>query len=281
MELLIDRVVAAQPPQERNARHRARLVIAPEQPSDTSPFLLMAEDWFAPPSGFPTHPHRGMETVTFVVEGQMLHEDHTGGSGALDAGGVEFMTAGSGVMHSEMPGPNGVHSLQLWLNLPAALKSTKARYTDLQQADAAVHHAPGATVRVYAGEVNEARIEHGSTWPLTLVEVVLAPDSAFDLPLPSGEQGFVYVLAGEFAIGATGERAAAEHVAWIGRSQATGGEDVLRLVSANGGRALIYSSPVIDEAVVFGGPFVMNTEAEIQTAFADLRAGRLVDAPAG
>ena len=104
------------------------MVIPPEDVAEHSPFLLMAEDWFAPPAGFPTHPHRGIETVTFVLAGELVHADHTGGTGRLGAGDVQFMTAGGGVMHSEMPGPGGVQSLQLWLNLPARLKRVAARY---------------------------------------------------------------------------------------------------------------------------------------------------------
>src|SRR5271157_5709097 len=139
MQLTIKSVEAAGPPEARGPQHRARLVISPENVAEHSPFLLMAEDWFAPPAGFPTHPHRGIETVTFVVAGELTHQDHTGGAGRLSAGDAQFMTAGGGVMHSEMPGPGGVQTLQLWLNLPARLKRVKARYQNVLGPDAPAH----------------------------------------------------------------------------------------------------------------------------------------------
>src|SRR6516164_10061522 len=135
MQLSIWSIESAGPPEARGPGHRARMAISPVRIPEHSPFILMAEDWFAPPAGFPTHPHRGIETVTFVLAGELLHEDHTGGKGRLGAGDAQFMTAGGGVMHSEMPGPNGVQTLQLWLNLPARLKMTPARYADLRRAD--------------------------------------------------------------------------------------------------------------------------------------------------
>jgi len=104
MQLAIHSIEAAGPPEARAEGHRARMVIAPVRIPEHSPFLVMAEDWFAPPAGFPTHPHRGIETVTFVLAGELVHADHTGGAGRLGAGDVQFMTAGGGVMHSEMPG---------------------------------------------------------------------------------------------------------------------------------------------------------------------------------
>lgn len=282
MDLAIDRVHAADPRQRRSTHHSARMVISPEKPEDTSPFLLMAEDWFAPPAGFPTHPHRGMETVTFVVEGQMLHEDHTGASGVLDAGDVEFMTAGSGVLHSEMPGPAGVHSLQLWLNLPARLKSVPAKYTNLGRKNAPVHREPGVEVRVYAGRVGAAAVAHGSTWPITLADVSMAESAVFELLIPSGDRMFAYVLAGEAALGANRRSVHTEQVAWAElTTEGNGGGDTLRIEAVSATRLLVYCSPVIEEPVVMGGPFVMNTEAQIEQAYADLRAGRLTNTHVG
>ncbi len=145
MRLAIRAVERSDVPQERGLNHRARLVVLPDNVAEHSPFLLMAEDWFAPPAGFPTHPHRGMETVTFVLAGELLHRDHTGGEGRLVAGDAQFMTAGGGVLHSEMPGPEGVRTLQLWLNLPARLKRTPAHYRDVRRVDASFVQGPGWT----------------------------------------------------------------------------------------------------------------------------------------
>lgn len=254
--------------------HRHRLVVPPGDFAAHSPFLLMAEDWFAPPAGFPTHPHRGMETVTVVLDGQIVHRDHTGAHGALDAGDVQFMTAGAGVLHSEMPGPQGVHTLQLWLNLPAALKRTRARYLDLRLARTPVHREAGAEVRVYAGKLGAIDQPHGSTWPITLLDVALAPGAAFDAPIPAGARAFAYVLRGTGRLGAGETRIGEESVAWADPAATP---ETLRFAADTALRAIVLAGQPIDEPVVARGPFVMNTEAEIVAAFNDYRAGRLVE----
>ena len=171
MQLSIKSVDRASPPEARGPGHSARLVIPPVDVAEHSPFLLMAEDWFAPPAGFPTHPHRGIETVTFVLAGELVHADHTGGTGRLGAGDVQFMTAGGGVMHSEMPGPEGVQSLQLWLNLPARLKRVAARYQNILRSDAPAYAQEGVEARVYAGKLGDIVVAHASTWPMTLIDL--------------------------------------------------------------------------------------------------------------
>jgi quercetin 2,3-dioxygenase len=259
--------------EDRGANHRARLVIAPEKIAEHSPFLLMAEDWFAPPAGFPTHPHRGIETVTFVLAGELLHKDHTGGEGRLRAGDAQFMTAGGGVLHSELPGLGGVRSLQLWLNLPARLKRTRAGYRDVRLADAALRRGDGTEARLYAGRLGEAVVPYATAWPMTLVDATLEPGATQALTVSAGDRAFALVLEGEAALGANAEKVPAGEVAWA----ALPSEDTSLVASAAGGRTrlLFYASPVIDEPVAMGGPFVMNTREEILEAFVDLRAGRL------
>jgi len=252
--------------------HRHRLVVPPGDFAARSPFLLMSEDWFAPPAGFPTHPHRGMETVTVVLDGQIEHRDHTGAHGVLDAGDVQFMTAGAGVLHSEMPGPQGVHTLQLWLNLPAALKRTKAGYRDQRLARTPVHRDQGVAVRVYAGTLGANAQPAGTTWPISLLDVTLAAGAAFDLPLSAGVRAFAYVLGGTGRIGANTARVEEGSVAWA-RPAATA--ETLPLAADAALRAIVFAGQPIDEPVVARGPFVMNTEAEIVEAFNDYRAGRL------
>lgn len=274
MRLSIDRVDRAQPRQVGAATHQNRLVVMPGDFAIQSPFLLMAEDWFAPPSGFPTHPHRGMETVTFVLEGGLQHRDHTGARGDLGAGDVQFMTAGNGVLHSEMPAPGGVHSLQLWLNLPAAKKRTPARYVERRGAEAPVHRASGVEARIYAGRIGEIVVPHGTTWPLTLIDLRLDAGAAFDLPLPSGDRAFVYVLSGDGTIGAEGAALSAGSVAWPERSDEP---SLLPFAARSAQRAIVFAGPPIDEPVVARGPFVMNTMSEIEEAYADYRAGRLTE----
>ncbi|WP_339539557.1 pirin family protein [Pseudomonas sp. RA_15y_Pfl2_54] len=275
MTLSILKIGHAGEPQYRGTNHFARLVISPENAVENSPFLLMAEDWFAPPAGFPTHPHRGMETVTFVVDGQLLHEDHTGASGTLSAGAVEFMTAGAGVFHSEMPGPHGVHSLQLWLNLPASLKSTPARYSDLDQANAPVYREAGVEARVYAGSLGDVHMPYGSTWPITLIDLKLDAGITFDLPVPAEQRVFVYLLAGDALLGIEEQQVATGHVAWTSIPPADQ-LSTLRVSARTSLRLLMYASCIINEPIVLGGPFVMNTEQEITQAFMDINSGHFV-----
>ncbi|HTR13475.1 MAG TPA: pirin family protein [Roseiarcus sp.] len=274
MPLPIVNVEIAGPRVARGPGHSARLVIAPEQAAEHSPFILMAEDWFGPPAGFPTHPHRGIETVTFVLAGELLHEDHTGGKGRLFPGDAQFMTAGGGVMHSEMPGPYGVQTLQLWLNLPARLKMTPARYADLRLAGAPVVRKDGAEARVYSGRLGDVDVPHGSAWPLALIDLRLEARSSFAVPIPDGNRAFAYVLEGAALIGANKRAAEAGDVAWAALSVA---DDDLPIAAHEGARLLVFASPVIDEPIVMGGPFVMNTREEILEAFADLRAARLTE----
>ena len=274
MQLSIQSIERAGPPEPRGPKHSARLVIPPENVAEHSPFLLMAEDWFAPPAGFPTHPHRGIETVTFVISGQMLHEDHTGGAGRLNAGDAQFMTAGGGVMHSEMPGPDGVRSLQLWLNLPVTLKRTPARYKDVRAADAQTFRGEGVEARVYSGKLGDIVVPESSIWPLTMIDARLEAGARFDAPVPAGWRAFAYVLDGRAAFGPDGRTAETGEVAWPAVSSSDG---ELGATAPAGARLLIMASPVIDEPVAMGGPFVMNTREEILEAFADLRAGRLTE----
>lgn len=259
---------------QRAPMQSARLIIAPEQFEAHSPFLLMAEDWFAPPAGFPTHPHRGMETVTLVLEGEVQHTDHTGAKGTLKAGDAQFMTAGHGVMHSELPGPGGVHLLQLWLNLPARLKHVSARYTDLRASHVPVYATQGLQARVYAGQWGDAMQPHGSTWPLSLFDLTITAGTDVEVPVPAGERAFALLLSG--AVTLAGTEMQAPLVAWLDTGPATSpGPSSVALHATQTSRLLVYASPVIDEPVVAHGPFVMNTRAEIDEAYADLRSGRL------
>jgi redox-sensitive bicupin YhaK (pirin superfamily) len=276
MQLSIRSVEPAARRQARGPGHSARMVIPPEDVAEHSPFLLMAEDWFAPPAGFPTHPHRGIETVTFVVAGELMHQDHTGGAGRLSAGDAQFMTAGGGVMHSEMPGPSGVQTLQLWLNLPARLKRVAARYQDVRRSDAPVHVHEGVKARLYAGKLGDIIVPHASTWPLTLIDLNMESCAAFEAPVPAGRRAFAYVLEGQAALGAEKRQANAGDVVWAAPSCGGDGDDALTVRAATVSRVLLFASPIIDEPVAMGGPFVMNTREEILEAFADLRAGRLI-----
>jgi quercetin 2,3-dioxygenase len=246
-----------------------QMVIGAEGWEKTSPFLFLSEDWFSPPGGFETHPHRGMQTVTIVLEGALEHRDHTGAQGILKAGDVQWMTAGRGVLHSEMPhGP--VHTLQLWLNLPAAMKMIPARYQDQRLADTPVRKIEGGEVRVYAGRSGEVRHGHGSDYPMTLIDFRLKAGTKLEQEVGEKERGFVYVLEGRAKLG--GKDVKAGEVAWF----EPGGGGELSIAAEEDFRGLLFAGEPIEEPVVAYGPFVMNTKQEIQQAFMDYQAGRLV-----
>jgi redox-sensitive bicupin YhaK (pirin superfamily) len=273
MERRVDRIETAQPPARAAPTHANRMVFPPADFARHSPFLFLAEDWFAPPAGFPTHPHRGMETVTLVLEGQMLHRDHTGGEGALGPGDVQWMTAGKGVMHSEMPGPEGVHSLQLWLNLPAAQKLDKARYEDQPLGQSEALTGDGWEMRVYAGRQGETQRGHGSRYPMGLAIVHAHPGAQLGLDIPAGERAFLYLVDGSAEVGSEGVLVRAGQSAWLDPAAEDGR---LSLNVREPFRAVLYSGRAIDEPVAAYGPFVMNTMDEIRQAFADYHAGEFI-----
>jgi redox-sensitive bicupin YhaK (pirin superfamily) len=256
---------------------RNRAVVAPVDFDRHSPFLLLMEDWFDSSGGFETHPHRGFQTVTLVLDGELEHRDHTGAHGVLAQGDMQWMTAGRGALHSEMSHGNGVtHTLQLWLNLPARDKMIPATYQDQRSADAPVDRFAGGTVRVYAGTSGDVSHGHGSAWPMILLDISLEGGITHRVSLPSSYRGFLYLLEGSAHLGEDGEAATAGDVAWFDPSQSDAA-DTLTIEATAQLRALLYASLPIDEPVAAYGPFVMNTMREVQQAFADFHAGRLVE----
>jgi len=246
-----------------------QMVIGAEGWEATSPFLFLSEDWFSPPGGFEEHPHRGMQTVTIVLEGALEHRDHTGAQGILKAGDVQWMTAGRGVLHSEMPqGP--VHTLQLWLNLPAKMKMIPARYQDQRLADTPTRNIEGGEVRVYAGRSGEVEHAHGSDYPMWLLDIALRSQGTLTQEIPAAYRGFVYVLKGKARL--SGKAVAAGEVVWF----EPGGGNALSIEAQEDFRGLLFAGEPIDEPAVAYGPFVMNTKQEIQQVFIDYQSGRLV-----
>jgi redox-sensitive bicupin YhaK (pirin superfamily) len=258
---------------------RKRLVLHSDDFDAQSPFLRLSEDWFAAPGGFATHPHRGMQTVTLVLEGALHHRDHTGADGVLRPGDVQWMTAGRGVLHSEMPyRSEPAHTLQLWLNLPAAAKMIPARYVDQRLAAVPVLRGEGVERRVYAGRFDGVAESHGSEWPMMLVDIAMRPGVACKQAMAAGYRAFLYVLEGSARVGADRRIIAAPEVAWFEPSNGAGAgaEDAIAIAAESDFRALLFAAPPIDEPVVAYGPFVMNTVEEIRQAFADYQTGRLV-----
>jgi redox-sensitive bicupin YhaK (pirin superfamily) len=270
MERPVDRVT--QVIAQRSAQvEKKLLVLGNEDYQRTSPFLRLSEDWFRAPGGFEEHPHRGMQTVTVVLDGALEHRDHTGAHGVLRAGDVQWMTAGRGVLHSEMPfGRETVHTLQLWLNLPRALKMCPARYRDQRLADVPVSRRDGVEVRVYAGRSGEVSHPHGSDYPMGLLDIRLSVGARHVQQIASRDRGFLYVIDGRGGVGSGAVQAG--DVAWF----EPGAGDEIALTASSAFRALLFSGEPIDEPMVGYGPFVMNSWQEIEQAVRDYQAGRLV-----
>jgi redox-sensitive bicupin YhaK (pirin superfamily) len=262
----IARTLDVQPLPGDGQVERKQLVLMPRDLREYDPFLFLAEDWFGKPLGFEAHPHRGFETVTYVVAGAVEHRDNHGHAGVLRAGDVQWMTAGRGIVHSEMPfGDETVHSLQLWLNLPRDKKMIETRYQDVRGADVPVRRASGAELRVYSGRSGDVVSPTLNHWPVTMIEARL-DGGAIAQELPAAYRGFAYVLDGAGTIGGTPLRAG--QVAWF-----DAGDDT-ELTLDGKMRALLFAGLPIGEPIAARGPFVMNTAAEVAQAFADYRAGR-------
>jgi len=256
------------------AGHRVRPLIDGRDPGFTDPFVVMAEDWL-PRGAFPLHPHRGIETVTFVIEGSVEHRDSAGHGGVIHAGDAQWMTAGRGVQHEESAlAGTTAHTLQLWVNLPAAAKMTEPRYQDLAGRLMPVRHEPGVEVRVFSGEsggVISSTINHV---PVTMLDVRVELGSVFRQRLAASDNAFVYIYAGEATIGTVGALVRLGQLAWLSRSEEPGFSELILAPERSAVRLLVFSGRPLREPIAFGGPFVMNTQAEIQQAFTDFRAGR-------
>ncbi len=248
-------------------------VLPPGQWQDFDPFLLMAEDWFQQKT-FGPHPHRGIETVTYVIEGRLRHQDSNKGQGVLGPGDVQWMTAGRGVLHLEDPLPNEtVHSLQLWVNLPQSHKLSEPRYQDLRSADMPVRKEGGASIRVFSGSSGGVTASTKNYVPVTFVELVLEAGASIKQDLPAHYNGFIYVLEGSGRFGADGTKGEANQVLWLGSAdQSTESEVEIRAETPL--RAILVAGEPLGEPVVAYGPFVMNTDEEIKQAFADYKSGK-------
>ena len=243
------------------------------------PFLMLDEfrsdnagDYIA---GFPDHPHRGFETVTYMLAGRMRHRDNKGNEGLLTAGSVQWMTAGHGVVHSEMPEQEDglMHGFQLWLNLPSAKKLTPARYRDIPPAAIpSLTTAAGVSVSVIAGSANglTGAMSRETTEPLYL-DVQLPAGSSYEAVIDAAANAFVYVYSGAVETGSASRRVDARELALLGNEPESTGV-VLRATGA--ARALVVAGHPLHEPIAQYGPFVMNSVDELQQAFDDYRAGK-------
>ncbi|MDR3518674.1 MAG: pirin family protein [Azospirillaceae bacterium] len=275
----VDRVYRAMPTSDGAGVRLNRVIGQPGLP-DLDPFLLLDEfrsdqavDYIA---GFPDHPHRGFETVTYMLAGRMRHGDNQGNVGLLGPGSVQWMTAGRGIVHSEMPEQEDglLHGFQLWVNLPARDKMTAPRYQDIDPAQIpTIDVGAGVRVTVIAGQVGNTRgaVDTGATEP-TYLDVQLAVGTGFAQAVPIGHSAFVYAYHGEVQVG-DGPRAKTLTTGELG--VLSPGEEIRVAASAGAARLLIVAGKPLSEPVVRHGPFVMNTMTEIRQAVDDYRAGRL------
>jgi redox-sensitive bicupin YhaK (pirin superfamily) len=264
--------------------------------ADLDPFVhldQMGEVEYAPgePKGTPWHPHRGFETVTYMIDGTFEHQDSNGGGGVITNGDTQWMTAGAGILHIEKPpewlvASGGLfHGFQLWVNLPAAQKWAPPRYQDIRASEVGLISSPdgGALIRVIAGEVG-GHSGPGSTYsPMTLLHVTLSPGARLTLPWRTDYNALVYTMAGLGSVGSEGRPIQTGQLAVLGTGN-------VLTVAAAAQREQESRSPNLDvlilggrpirEPVAWMGPFVMNTREEVIQAMADYQAGRLGTVPA-
>ena len=263
--------------------------------ADLDPFVhldQMGEVEYAPgePKGTPWHPHRGFETVTYIIDGIFDHQDSNGGGGTITNGDTQWMTAGAGILHIEKPPESLVvsgglfHGFQLWVNLPAAQKWAAPRYQDLRANEVSLLSSPdgGTLLRVIAGDV-AGHTGPGSTYsPMTLVHATLSPGAQLTLPWRPDYNALVYVFSGNGGVGT------ARHAVRTGQLAVLGQGDSVTISAATiplearspNLDVLILGGRPIKEPVAWMGPFVMNTREEVIQAFADYKAGRLGSIPA-
>jgi redox-sensitive bicupin YhaK (pirin superfamily) len=246
----------------------------------------MGEVDYAPgePRGTNWHPHRGFETVTYIIDGEFLHQDSHGGGGSIKNGATQWMTAGGGILHIETPPEDLVikgglfHGLQLWVNLPAQDKMIAPRYQNLEAERVTVLSSPdgGTLVRLIAGDIAGHEGPGATHTPITVAHLTLSPGAQITLPWKPDFNALAYVLSGHGTAGA--ESVAVES----GQLATFGAGDTITLTAADSGPLDVYllGGRPIGEPVAAYGPFVMNTRAELAQAFEDFQAGRLGTIPA-
>ncbi|MDQ0232060.1 pirin family protein [Metabacillus malikii] len=252
-------------------------VLPVERWKEFDPFVLMAEDWFKRGT-FSDHPHRGFQTVTYVIDGRLEHIDNAGGRDILEPGDVQYMNAGWAARHAEEAVENDIaHTLQLWLNLPKSQKNTETTYQNIYQEDAPVVRFDGGFVRVFSGEVAGVKGPMDSVVPITLSEITLTEGATFIHNIPETHNAFIYVLSGDLDIGVEKVNLKKHGVATLtyneGGDTKRGSELVLKS-NHRRSKVLIYSGTPIKEEIVPYGPFVMNTMDEIRQAFRDFHNGK-------
>ena len=259
---------------------RLTRVLSHRETKAFDPFLMLdsfdstnPDDYLA---GFPMHPHRGIETVTYLLEGRIEHEDSLGNRGAILSGESQWMSAGSGILHQEMPKASGrMLGFQLWLNLPAAEKMSEPAYLSITRDMIPVVQEDGCRVHVLGGRYGEAAGVTPRHVPATVLDVELAPGAALTLPVRSEDTAFVFLIEGDGRV--AGQPVTAKTAALLGEG------DAVRLAANEDApvRMIFFAGPPLHEPIAWGGPIVMNTQAELRQAFDELRAGTFIRHNAG
>ena len=276
---IVDRLVSGMPTNDGAGVRLTRIIGQPSL-SELDPFLLLdefrsdvADDYIG---GFPEHPHRGFETVTYMLAGRMRHGDNQGNTGLLRPGSVQWMTAGRGIVHSEMPEQEDglMWGFQLWINLPARDKMTEPRYQDVEpEAIRTIERADGSRIKIIAGQVDgvEGAVWSEATDP-TYLDIGLPAGGQFRHSVPAEHAAFVYVYDGTARVG---EGAAATQINRGDLAVLSPGDTiVIAAESASATRLLLLAAKPLGEPISRHGPFVMNSDAEIHQAIDDFRAGR-------
>lgn len=283
-ERTVREVIQSRPTME-GAGVRLRRAIGFGEPETYDPFLLLDDFRSDNPAdyqkGFPWHPHRGMETITYILAGEVEHQDSLGNRGVIGTGDVQWMTAGSGIIHQEMPRGDAqgkVYGFQLWANLPAASKMADPRYRGIAKSEIPVIEKGGATVRVIAGTID------GTAGPVQDVvtspeyfDISLASGQTFSHPTTLGHTVFAYVIDGSGFFGPSSAKASEADAISDGHLVSFhDGDQVSVRAGSQTLRFLLVSGRPIKEPIAWRGPIVMNTQAELRTAFAELEAGTFI-----
>jgi redox-sensitive bicupin YhaK (pirin superfamily) len=265
-------------PASDGAGVKLRRSLGASQLARHDPFLMLDEFFSDDPddylAGFPAHPHRGFETVTYMLDGHMQHKDDHGNTGDLGPGDVQWMSAARGIIHSEMPQQTEgrMRGFQLWLNLPAKEKMKPAAYRDIKADEIPSVKTEGTEIRVIAGALGKTvgPIHGGSTDPYYF-DLRLAPGAVFEGAVPAGHNAFLYVYEGEALVGAERKSVARRAAGLLSSSE----ESVRVEAGSEGARLLLLAGKPLREPVVQYGPFVMNTREEIEQAISDYQSGAL------
>lgn len=251
--------------------HTSGVVIPSGNWDEFDPFLVMAEDVMKN-GAFDHHPHRGIETVTYIIDGEMNHFDNKGGRGVLRKGDAQWLTAGRGVLHlEEAPEGKMAHSLQLWVNLPADDKMVESSYQDILRSNTPVVKQEGVEIFVISGSSHGVTAPLRNRVPVTMLEINLEGGKSMEQMLPADYNGFIFVLKGEGKFGSSAVTGAPKEVLWL--TESVESESEVLISAKTRLKVLLIAGKKLREPVAARGPFVMNTVEQINQAYLDFRRG--------